>query len=335
MRGAAASPVALLAVLALAGCFQELDSNAANATREQTPRDPNAPPTTAIDDPGIALNPDDENAKTDDPCVKTSKDAHDILRAYCAKCHDQGDASSGVPKFDFLLNDQALISANWTVGGEVRKFVVPGDPDNSWLYRRPLLGTMPPIPTDLRNADSPRPTISDLSVLRTWIASCLGPKSAPSPRMDATDTAKFSFETDAQGWATLSAGAGQGVFSKVEISSAQAFAGASSLAATIDGTTALAYAMEVQSLPIVIPPGCRITLHVLLPADAPIGFLEPYVIDASGTMTASPWVYPSTGAWSTLTVVVPTTAPSIAKLGIQLHTGGAWSGTVYVDSIEW
>jgi hypothetical protein len=323
------------------GCFQELDSNAANGPMPST----DAGLVTAIDDPSIALDPND-SATTNDPCVKTANDAHGILSTYCGGCHDQGAASSGVPRFDFLLDDQKLMSTIWTVGSEQRRFIIAGDPDHSWLYLRPLLGTMPPAATDLRNHDYPRPTVSDLSVLRTWIGSCIDPSATRSstmtppptpqisPRPMSTDTAQYNFETSAQGWAGLAEATGQGAFAGVATSTAEHFAGASSLSARIDAPTGpCVYFLEVESPPVTA--GAQITFHVLLPSGVPIGWVRPYVVDGSGAMTGTTSSTASAGAWSTLSVVVPQTRYTITRLGVELDTLGAGLGTLYLDSINW
>src|SRR5262245_23119019 len=114
----------LLCAPLAAGCFQEIDSGASRVTEETPPPDPNAEPTTVLETPPIGLDIDDEEVTTRDPCEKTAQDAHQILDAYCGGCHDQGEASSGVPRFDFVMNDEALLRETWTVGAEERKFVV-------------------------------------------------------------------------------------------------------------------------------------------------------------------------------------------------------------------
>jgi hypothetical protein len=44
---------------------------------------------------------------------------------------------------------------------------------------------------------------------------------------------------------------------------------------------------------------------------------------------------PRTGAWTTITVIVPSSAMAVDRVGVQFHTTGVWSGTVYVDSVNW
>ena len=54
------------------------------------------------------------------------------------------------------------------------RFLVPGDPDHSRIYLRTLHGEMPP-PDIIGLPANPRPSVSDLSVLRHWIESCVAP----------------------------------------------------------------------------------------------------------------------------------------------------------------
>jgi len=88
----------------------------------------------------------------------------------------------------FILDDAHLINtASLAVdaNGQPFHYIVPGDPEDSFIYirvaaglqaDRPRLG-MPPA------SITQRPTYSDLSVLHAWI-DCLGP--APSPAPDAS-----------------------------------------------------------------------------------------------------------------------------------------------------
>jgi hypothetical protein len=39
--------------------------------------------------------------------------------------------------------------------------------------------------------------------------------------------------------------------------------------------------------------------------------------------------------WTTVKVNVPTDAAAILRLGVQFESTGAWTGTVYLDSIDW
>jgi hypothetical protein len=42
------------------------------------------------------------------------------------------------------------------------------------------------------------------------------------------------------------------------------------------------------------------------------------------------------GAWNTFTLTLPTNAATpLYRLGVEFATGGAWTGTCYLDSISW
>jgi hypothetical protein len=85
--------------------------------------------------------------------------------------------------FDFVLDDERLKTAvSMTVddAGKPLRFVVPGDPEQSRLYRRIVVGEMPPVQAPPLPAN-PIPAVSDVSVLRAWIASCLGASASHGP----------------------------------------------------------------------------------------------------------------------------------------------------------
>ena len=137
---------------------------------------PDAGRTIALDTPAIAL-PD--GGVAEDACAATNAQAIDVLRKNCARCHGGANAGArqGQPPFDFVLDIDRLTSA---VSGTVRdaagkpvRFLVPGEPDHSRIYVRIAMGEMPP-PDVIGLPANPRPSVSDLSVLREWITNCLG-----------------------------------------------------------------------------------------------------------------------------------------------------------------
>ncbi|MFL5305848.1 MAG: hypothetical protein ACJ8F1_11575 [Polyangia bacterium] len=174
-----------LASVLLGACFQKVDtaasSQAATAATDAlvTQIDPSADP--------IELSPTDA-ATASDPCDKTRQDKTQILTAYCARCHS-GAAPIGLPPWDFVLDDQRLVTETWVRAGQpAARFVVPGDPDHSALYQRMAVAQdMPPQPTDLGTAPNPKPSAADHTVIREWILNCLGATAAtgaggsPSP----------------------------------------------------------------------------------------------------------------------------------------------------------
>jgi hypothetical protein len=179
----------MAALLPLAGtaCLQKLESGAADNAQ---PRLDAAPPlTTATETPPIDLDTEGKET-TNDPCVLTTQQAKEILTKNCAGCHG-GGASAQEGKFDCVLDFKKLIMMTSNTVKDPKDpsrfmhFVVPGDPDDSRLYVRVALGEMPP-PVRFPLPEIPRPTISDVSVLREWISSCMGggassPGPAPAP----------------------------------------------------------------------------------------------------------------------------------------------------------
>jgi len=176
------------------GCFyatldkEALENKAAGSAE---PAEPSAAMdaggyTTSLDTPEIELENGDT---TRDPCVQTTAQARAILTENCSGCHAP-PASMG--SFQSILDFPRLVTlvSNTVIDpetGDPMRLVVPGDPDRSRVYRRVAGGEMPPR-RDASLPQLPRPTLSDVSVLRTWIQSCL-PTLAPAPAADAGDTA--------------------------------------------------------------------------------------------------------------------------------------------------
>ncbi|HXI56983.1 MAG TPA: hypothetical protein VNO55_13040 [Polyangia bacterium] len=169
----------------LLGCsLQQFDADAASATV-------NAPPvssdqhTVALDTPPIQVTPGDNGMTTDDACQATRSQALDILRINCAGCHGGGPGQNlGQPAFDYVLDvDRLLMAVSETVKDPKTmkpvRFLIPGDPDHSRVYARVFHGEMPPMPVVGLPDNLSRPTVSDVSVIRHWIAYCLGATPPP------------------------------------------------------------------------------------------------------------------------------------------------------------
>lgn len=165
-----------------AGCFyatldhDELDAKAAgpSAAESDAPDAPDAGSgyTVALDTPPIELNL--EGDTTRDACVATTAQARAILEENCSGCHAPPAAMGG---FRSILDFPVLVTVTSStvrdpVTGDPVRLVIPGDPDNSRLYRRAAGGEMPPM-RDASLPALPRPSISDISVLRQWIEECL------------------------------------------------------------------------------------------------------------------------------------------------------------------
>jgi len=161
----------------LAGCYltldsDELDAKSAGVVVDAGPGAQGSPEfTTSLDTPPIEL-PDDKFTR--DPCVATTQQAREILTTNCAECHSPPGAAAG---FSSVLDFPTLITLRSATAKdpdtqEPMRLVIPGQPEKSRLYQRARTGEMPPIrPPSERQLR--RPTISDISVLRTWIQSCL------------------------------------------------------------------------------------------------------------------------------------------------------------------
>jgi hypothetical protein len=172
------SALAALALASALSCFyarldtEALESKAgASATSTDAGADAAVEPktyTTSLETPPIEL---EDGGTTRDPCVQTSAQVTEILTENCSRCHAP-PASMG--SFQSILDFPKLVtlrsnSVKDPVTGVPVRMLVPGDPDASRVYRRAAGNEMPP-----QNA-TPRPTLSDISVLRTWIQSCLPP----------------------------------------------------------------------------------------------------------------------------------------------------------------
>jgi hypothetical protein len=162
-------------------CFQDLNENAAKG-------DPNAQGP-ALDTPPIDLPNGDQ---TNDACMATTWRATDILRRDCAQCHGGQDdgARRGQPPFDYVLDFQRMTTARSATVPDPRApsqgmlFIVPGDPEDSRVYQRIANGEMPPtLPVGLDPL--PRPNISEISLLYTWISNCMGAAPATGGSPDA------------------------------------------------------------------------------------------------------------------------------------------------------
>jgi hypothetical protein len=157
----------------------------------------------------------------------------------------------------------------------------------------------------------------------------LYPAAAPPP----ADGARYGFESDAQGW-TASGAPLAGVASSTD----PAFAGARSLRVDVAGSAAGQATALVRAPP--APAGATVTYRVWFPSGSAITAVQPYVLQgaAGGWAWTGNWRAASTlaaGQWNTLTVTVPANAAALDQLGVQLTTGAAWSGAVYVDAVTW
>lgn len=182
----------VLGSLATTGCWQQLDSNASSGLT--TPIvDPDAgiggafP--TMTQTPAIAVTTDpnsgDPTDTTTDPCVKTIADALAIRQRACSMCHEASTPTGkalGDP-LDHILEDDAIINVTSPTSSFAGwKYVVPGDPENSLIYHRVAVVQDMPKKSSDPTVTSLTVSISEMSVLRSWIM-CLG--NAPAPTVGA------------------------------------------------------------------------------------------------------------------------------------------------------
>ncbi len=143
------------------------------------------------------------------------------------------------------------------------------------------------------------------------------------------DPAKYNFETDPQGWT-----AGSGFIAGVTTSTVQHYSGNQSLAINFNG--AAGGTADVYLSNVVVPAGATITLHVWIPGGSTVTGINLNLQDYNWNFSGSNYGSLSSDAWNTLTLTVPVndTTP-LQRLDIQFTTSAAWTGTVYIDSIQW
>ena len=106
--------------------------------------------------------------------------AEAVLRKNCYRCHgESGSVEGGI---NFLLDRGRLVA---------RKLVQPGMAQKSKLFRRVILGEMPP------EGENPRPSDEEVATLKRWIdAGAADWSTGPAPR---------EFLTDAKVWQLVAA----------------------------------------------------------------------------------------------------------------------------------
>ena len=120
---------------------------------------------------GCALAAGSLQAADADLAVKATA----VLNANCRRCHGRdGTAEGGM---NFILDPAKLVA---------RKKIIPGQPDQSPLFKRLSTGKMPPP------GEQPRPSPTDIAVVRQWIEAG-APSAAPVVlRPPLTDAAVFN-----------------------------------------------------------------------------------------------------------------------------------------------
>lgn len=175
-------PLLLLLSFPLASaCFQQIDTGAARATLNPPPPLDPEHPSTVIETPDPLVTViDGTTTETGDGCEGTTLQAMDILDHSCGFCHA---APASMASFDFVLNvkkmmNQPVKTATFIdpLTNKPWLYIVPGEPERSLIWVRMASGEMPQRPADVRaqqNLQYRIPTVSDFSLLHTWIKDCL------------------------------------------------------------------------------------------------------------------------------------------------------------------
>jgi hypothetical protein len=143
------------------------------------------------------------------------------------------------------------------------------------------------------------------------------------------DPTKFHFETNTQNWAISGS-----QITGITTSTAQHFAGKQSLAVNFSDTGSGNSSIQLSDL--VVPAGATVTFHIWVPAGNQFTKIQPYLQDYNWNWTSGSSETLVADAWNTLTIAVPPSAITpMKRFGLQISTGAAWTGTIYIDSINW
>lgn len=143
------------------------------------------------------------------------------------------------------------------------------------------------------------------------------------------DPTKFNFETNTQHWSMNGA-----QITGIATSTAQHFAGKQSLAVSFNSASAGSSSLDLSDL--VVPAGVTATFHVWVPAGNQLTKIQPYLQDYNWNWTSGSSETLVADAWNTLTITVPPGATTpLKRFGLQIATGAAWTGTIYIDSVDW
>lgn len=152
----------------------------------------------------------------------------------------------------------------------------------------------------------------------------------PPPPPPPPETVVYNFDSTTQGWASSGA-----PIVAVSRSSAQKFAGASSLAVQINGSGSAFVSVANPTA----RAGQTVTFHIFLQAGPALAWVQPYVQEgAAGNWTWTGNWQPTSnlraGNWNTLTVQVPGNAAALSSLGVQFATSSSYNGSLFVDSVS-
>lgn len=173
------APLALLLVsFAMFGCWQKIDDGASAGITPVTTTGGGIgakfPVETTTPEIGeVAADNGDPTSTATSGCDKTAFDGQTMLSTFCDGCHQTGSIGNLVG-IDTAATSLVGKGASSKYPGW--KYIVAGSPETSLIYDRIVMaGDMPPPSTS--DSVVPHPSISDMSVLRQWILTCMA---APS-----------------------------------------------------------------------------------------------------------------------------------------------------------
>lgn len=179
-----------LTVVGLGACSQPWNSNAADDVKNAV--EPNEHEHSRhVDTPVIEIS-SGTGIITTDPCERLrfqllnedeGAGPMGILAHECAlQCHTRENPQQGLSILDVAaLVDPGNTAPNGSACGAGKNYIVPGDPDNSCIFRRMADGQMPPLNAAQTFAGTPEKipwllpaSTSEASMVYSWIAGCLG-----------------------------------------------------------------------------------------------------------------------------------------------------------------
>src|SRR5438270_10878925 len=146
------------------------------------------------------------------------------------------------------------------------------------------------------------------------------------------DTATYSFENNANGWAT------RGAATNAVVSDAHVFAGRQALALQVANLSGTRKAFVYTTLPANARHHTQIIAHLYVPAGAPPLLATAYVLDKSWKWYSGPFPVLTPGQWTAVTYAIPAQAQlPIGELGLMFLTGKGvrhYAGPLYLDSVD-
>jgi hypothetical protein len=146
------------------------------------------------------------------------------------------------------------------------------------------------------------------------------------------DTATYSFENDANGWAT------RGAATNAVVSDTHVFAGRRALEFQVAKLSGTRRAFIYRTLPAIATRQTQIVAHLYVPAGAPLLLATTYVLDKSWKWYNGPFPVLTPGQWTAVSYEIPAQAQlPIRELGLMILAGKGsmpYSGPLYLDSVD-